>query len=190
MAQKSICEILFKDSVIIPSVRNVDDFKFALGHTKSASIILLFGDIIVLPSIIQEAKKYNKRVLVHLDLIGGIGKDRSGIRYLARLGVNSAITTKPQLVKFAREEGMIVIQRLFVMDSEALKSGINLLKSCNPDAVEVMPASIPKIIIEQLVKEIGLPVLAGGLMHTLEDIETALKNGAQAVSTSKKELWE
>lgn len=189
MAQKGICEILFKDSVVIPSVRNVDDFKFALSHTQSGSIILLFGDIIILPSILQEAKKYNKRVLVHLDLIGGIGKDRSGIRYLARLGVNSAITTKPQLVKFAREEGMIVIQRLFVMDSEALKSGINLLKSCNPDAVEVLPASIPKTIIDELVKEIGLPVLAGGLMHTMEDIKAALNNGVQVVSTSKKELW-
>lgn len=190
MIRKSICEILFKESVIIPSARNVDDFKFALANTKAASIILLFGDIIILPSIIKEAKKYNKRVLVHLDLLGGIGKDRSGIQYLARLGVNGAITTKPQLVKFAREEGMIVIQRLFVMDSEALKSGIHLLKTSKPDAVEVLPASIPKSIIEELVKETGLPILAGGLMHTLGDVEAALKNGIQAVSTSKKELWE
>lgn len=188
MEQKNICDKLFSEGAIVPAVRTVDDFKFALG-IKSASIILLFGDIIILPSIIQEAKKHNKRILVHLDLLGGIGKDRSGIRYLARIGVTGAITTKPQLVKFAREEGMVVIQRLFVMDSEALKSGINLLRNCRPDAVEVLPASVPKSIIEELVKETNLPILAGGLMHTMEDIELAIQNGVHAVSTSKRELW-
>lgn len=188
MVQKSICDRLFAEGAIVPAVRNVDDFKYAL-NVESPSIILLFGDIIILPSIIQEAKRNNKRVLVHLDLLGGIGKDRSGIRYLARLGVTGAITTKPQLVKFAREEGMVVIQRLFVMDSEALKSGIHLLRNCKPDAVEILPASVPKSIVEELVAETDLPVLAGGLMHTMEDVENALGNGVHAVSTSRRELW-
>ena len=189
MVQKSICDKIFEEGAIIPAVRTVDDFKYAINNTKSISIILLFGDIIVLPSIIQEAQKHNKRILVHLDLLGGIGKDKAGIRYLARLGVTGAITTKPQLVMFAREEGMIVIQRFFVMDSEALKSGINLLRSCKPDAVEILPASVPKSIIDELYRETSLPILAGGLLNTMEDVQHALDNGIHAVSTSKKELW-
>lgn len=189
MGQKDICSVLFKDGVIVPSVRNVDDFKKALD-TKSTTIIVLFGDIIVLPAILQAAKKANKRVLVHLDLLGGIGKDRAGISYLARIGVNAAITTKPQLVKFAREEGMVVIQRLFVMDSEAMRSGLHLLKSCCPDAVEILPASVPRKVIETIQKETDLPILGGGLMQTREDIELALKNGMKAVSTGNKDLWD
>ena len=73
MVQKSICDKIFEEGAIIPAVRTVDDFKYAINNTKSISIILLFGDIIVLPSIIQEAQKHNKRILVHLDLLGGIG---------------------------------------------------------------------------------------------------------------------
>ncbi len=189
MAQKEIYDVLFKDGRVIPAVRNVDDFKRAL-ETKAATIILLFGDIIVLPAILQAAKKANKRVLVHLDLLGGIGKDRAGVSYLARIGVNAAITTKPQLVKFAREEGMIVVQRLFVMDSEAMRSGLHLLKSCRPDAVEILPASVPKNVVDIMAKETGLPILGGGLMQTREDIAAALQNGLKAVSTGNRDLWD
>lgn len=189
MGQGTICNRLFSEGSIVPAVRTPDDFKWALSRTAAPNIILLFGDIIVLPELLAEAKKSGKRILVHLDLVGGVGKDKAGIKFLARMGVTGAITTKPQLVRHAREEGMIVIQRLFLMDSEALRSGINLLQSCKPDAVEILPASVPASVIQELVKETGLPILAGGLVCTAEDAQTALSKGIHAVSTSKRNLW-
>lgn len=180
---------LLTNGLVIPAPRTIEDFKFALTHTSSLSIILLFGDISILPGLLAEARKQQKRLLIHLDLLEGIGKDKAGVKFLAQMGVTAIITTKSHLGKLARNEGMIVVQRLFLMDSEAVKSGINTLRNFKPDALEILPASVPASVVRQLAQETGLPIMAGGLMNTVEDIKSALKNGICAVSTSNRELW-
>ena len=180
---------LICDRRVIPAPRNMDDFKFALNQTDVLSVILLFGDINTLPGLLDLAQQAKKRVVLHLDLVEGIGKDKAGIRWLARLGVTALITTKSHLGKIAREEGMIVVQRLFLVDSEAVKTGINMLKGFKPDMLEVLPASAPSRVIEELIRAAGLPILGGGLVQTAEDVRNALDNGISAVSTSRRELW-
>lgn len=64
-----------------------------------------------------------------MDLMEGIGKDRAGIRLLSRMGVPGIVTTKSNLVKYAREEGICAIQRLFIVDSESLKTAIRVAGS-------------------------------------------------------------
>ncbi|MCX7779534.1 MAG: glycerol-3-phosphate responsive antiterminator [Negativicutes bacterium] len=175
---------------VIPAARNLDDLFWALKEGRYPGVALLFGDINALPGLLAEAAKYGKRLIVHLDLLEGIGKDKAGVKCLARLGVTAIITTKSQLVKAAREEGMIVIQRLFAMDSEALKNGIKIIRNLKPDAVEILPASVPRKVIEELTRETELPVFAGGLVYSAEDVAAALASGAAAVSTSRRKIWE
>ncbi|VBB05451.1 glycerol-3-phosphate responsive antiterminator [Lucifera butyrica] len=189
MTHQSFLKLLCNGPVI-PAPRMIEDFKFALTQTAAPSIILLFSDVNTLPGLLAQAQQHKKRLVVHLDLLDGAGKDRAGIKLLARMGVTALITTKPHLGKFAREEGMIVIQRLFLVDSEALKTGIHLVNSYKPDALEALPASIPASTVEQLARETNLPILAGGLLHTREDVANALRNGISAVSTSHRELWD
>ena len=43
--------------------------------------------------------------------------------------------------------------------------------------------------VQEALKNIGIPVIAGGLIETKAEITTALSSGAVAVSTGKKELW-
>lgn len=174
---------------VIPAVRTYEDFKHVLLHISSPSVILLFGDINTLPGLLEQAQQHGKRLLLHLDLLDGVGKDKSGIKMLARLGVNSLITTKSHLAKSAREEGMLVIQRLFLMDSEALKHGIHLLQGFTPDVVEVLPATVPASAVRQLSEATGVPILGGGLVFEEEDVRQALVNGICAVSTSRRKLW-
>ncbi len=180
---------LISDGPVIPAVRNKGDFEFALTQVTSPSIILLFGDIFALPALIDRARQANKLIIVHLDLVEGLGKDKVGVRYLARAGVKAIITTKPHLGKYAREESMIVIQRLFLMDSEALRTGIHLLSTFRPDAIEVLPGTVPVAAVVELTRATGLPILAGGLISTAEDVSRAINNGICAISTSKRELW-
>lgn len=175
---------------VIPAARTFDDFKYALEQTQAESIFVLFGDILVLPQLLQLSLQHKKRLVAHLDLLQGIGKDEAGIRFLARMGIKAIITTKSHLGKVAREEGMIVIQRLFVMDSEALKQGLHLLTKARPDAVEVLPASVPDFVVKELIKKTGLPILAGGLVTLPEDITAATNKGICAVSTSCRALWQ
>jgi glycerol uptake operon antiterminator len=184
----NILKLLTNDPVI-PAPRSIEDFEFALTHTTSPSVILLFGDINTLPGLLAQGKQHQKRLLVHLDLLDGIGKDRAGIRFLVQQGVTAVITTKSHLGKLARDEGLIVVQRLFLMDSEALRSGIRTLRQFKPDILEVLPASVPASAVQRLAKETGLLILGGGLISTVEDVENALQNGISAVSTSNRELW-
>jgi len=157
---------------------------------KAPSIIALCGDINTLPEMLSQAHSRHKRLLLHLDLFGGIGKDKAGVEYLARLGVPGVITTKPHLGKLARAAGMLVIQRLFLMDSEALRSGLALVKTLQPDALEILPASVPAWVVAELRQTTGLPLLAGGLVATPADVAAAIANGICAVSTSNRALWD
>lgn len=174
---------------IIPAVRTIQDFKHAMLHADAPGIMVLFGDINTISGLLEQAKQHKKHLILHLDLLEGIGRDRPGIDFLARMGVSAIITTKTQIGKMAREDGMIVIQRLFLMDSEAVKTGIQAAKALKPDAIEVMPGTVPKAVVQKLIAEIGRPVLAGGLMQTKEEVVSALQTGVYAVSTSTRELW-
>ena len=188
MATLDVLKILASGPVI-PAARSMEDFKAALTQTVSPSVVLLFGDINTLPMLLSQAQEHKKRIVLHLDLFDGVGKDKAGVRFLARLGITAIITTKSHLCRFAREEGMIVVQRLFLMDSESLRTGLNLIRNFEPDAIEILPGSVPKSVVEELIAETGLPILAGGLIRTMDEVNSALHNGISAVSTSRQELW-
>lgn len=177
------------DAKIIPAARNIEDFKYALQHSVSPSVILLFGDINTLPSLLAQAQQHKKRLMVHFDLLDGIGKDKAGISYIARLGVHTLLTTKSQLCKYAHEEGLMVIQRVFLMDSEAVKTCLQIAKSAKPDVIEMLPATVPAGLIQKIANETGLPLIAGGLLNTPEEVQDVLSKGVCAISTAKKELW-
>ena len=79
---------LLANGPVIPAPRSIDDFKYALQHHPSPTVILLFGDINVLPSLLQQAKQHNKRILVRFDLLGGIGNDRAAVYKDMQLYIN------------------------------------------------------------------------------------------------------
>jgi len=149
----------FREHSIIASIRNDSDFEYAL-NSKVAALFILYGDIFNLPRIMKECKEQNKLVFLHMDLIKGIGRDKEGIIYLARKELcNGIVTTKSNLINIAKKEGLIAVQRLFLLDSAALN------------------------------KDLLCPVIAGGLISDKSEIEKLLQRGVLAVSTSKKELW-
>ena len=179
----------FKEHPVIASIRNDSDFKYAL-NSKTAALFILYGDIFNLPRIVKECKEHSKMVFLHMDLIRGIGRDKEGIIYLARKELcNGVVTTKSNLINIAKKEGLIAIQRLFLLDSAALKTGEQILKHNQPDAVEILPGIAAPYFIEHVYKELLCPVIAGGLISNKIEIEKLFQKGVLAVSTSKKELW-
>ncbi|MBA7542245.1 Glycerol uptake operon antiterminator regulatory protein [subsurface metagenome] len=113
-----------------------------------------------------------------------------GVVYLAKKELcNGIITTKNNLINIAKKEGLITIQRLFLLDSAALKTGEQILKHNQPDAVEILPGIAAPYFIEHVYKELLCPVIAGGLISDKSEIEELFQKGVLAVSTSKKELW-
>ncbi|MBM7855993.1 glycerol uptake operon antiterminator [Desulfohalotomaculum tongense] len=184
-----VLEKIMKGKKIGAAIRRVADLPEALCHSNIGTIFLLGGDINYLPSMIKKVRAAEKVLLVHMDLIEGVGRDRAGMHLLKRLKIHGIVTTKTNLVKYAREEGLWVIQRFFIVDSESLKTAIKVAGNVKPTAVEILPATVPRYTIEEMKKALGVPVLGGGLLKTEEDVKQALAKGLDGISTSRRHLW-
>ena len=133
------------------------------------------------------AQSMKKHYFLHIDLADGIGKDKTGIEYLASLGVEGIISTRGQMIRYAKEVGLLTVQRLFALDTQGLDSINELLGVSAPDLIEIMPGVIGKVI--ERFSGGAIPVIAGGLIETKAEVTAALASGATAVSTGVPELW-
>lgn len=150
-------------------------------------IFLLKGNLLTIKSIIDKVKNSNKLIFVHIDLADGIGKDRVGLEYISKCGADGIISTRGNIIRQAKDMGLLTVQRFFALDSKGVDSIFDMLSTTSPDLIEIMPGVIGKII-NSFANE-NVPLISGGLIETKSEITNALNLGAIAVSTSKKELW-
>ena len=122
-----------------------------------------------------------------MDLAEGVGKDRAGIRFLAQCGADGVLSTRAQLIRFAKEQHLLTVQRFFTLDSKGMDSIDDMLRTTEPHMMELMPGIIGKTV--QRFSRGHIPVIAGGLVQTRQEVMDALNSGATAVSTGQKELW-
>lgn len=154
-----------------------------------AVVFVLGGNILTMDGIMEELRQGQKMAFLHMDLIEGIGRDEAGLAYAAEHWKPAGIiSTRAALVKKAKELGLLAVQRVFLLDSGSIRSGIQLIDQCRPDFVEVMPGVIPKAIGQ--FRGAGRPVIAGGMVTARNEVIEALSAGALAVSTSSRELWD
>lgn len=176
------------ESQIIASVTSDQDLTQAI-NSEANIIFLLTGNIMTVGEHIHKIKQANKYVFIHLDFVDGISSTKTALTFVAnQWKPTGIITTKSHVIKVAKEVGLMAIQRIFLLDHNAVIKGIEMVKSCRPDAVEVMPGIMPKVI-DQLSTELVYPIIAGGLIDTISEVHQALENGALAVSTGSPKLW-
>lgn len=175
---------------VIPVVKRVKDLEEIIPLPSVIPIILMGGDISQLSAISELKKQYPEKCLfLHLDLFEGIGKDESGIVFLKNAGVDGIISVKSQLLNYAKQNKMGTVQRLFVVDSEAVKTGLRVFHKITPDAIEILPATVPKYVLDEFRESSSVFLLGGGLLKTHEDVKQALLNGFNAVTASQRNLW-
>lgn len=179
---------MLENNPVIAAVRNKKDIEIVI-ELPIQTVFILGSSILELPEYVEILIKYRKNIFIHIDLVEGIGRDAAGVKFIAqKIKPHGLISTRSNLLKFGSEEGLITIQRMFLVDSTSFQSGIKMIHSSQPDLVEIMPGLIPKAITK-LKSEIHQPIIAGGMITCKDDIIHALKAGALAVSTSQKELW-
>lgn len=179
-----------ESSRIVPAVKHMDDLAEALNIPSISVVFLLGGDIESLEQALKLANKYpGKYVLAHIDLMEGIGKDGAGIRFLRKMGLRGVVSVKAQLLQQAKEQGMLTVQRLFLVDSEAIRTGLKVIKKVTPDAIEILPATVPQFAISEFRKATDSSLLGGGLLRTEEDVHIALRTGLTAVTASRRNIW-
>lgn len=172
-------------SPVVAAVRG-EVFEEALS-SPAEIIFLLDGSVMTVEEFIGKAHSANKLIFIHIDLIKGIGKDKCGVEFLVKLGTDGIISTRASLIKNAKEMGIASVQRYFAVDSQGVETAKEMISVAKPDFIEIMPGVIDKVT-EKLVS-FNIPVIAGGLIETKQEVTSALTHGAVAVSTGKKELW-
>lgn len=176
------------ENPIIAAVTDMEKLKDARS-SPCEIIFLLAGNVFNIREAVNSIRQVNKLVYVHLDLLEGLSKDNTAVDYLYKsITPDGIITTKSNLIKHAKEIGMFTIQRLFLLDSLAVESGIKTVNNCKPDAVEIMPGIMNKVTAK-ISKELKIPVIAGGLINEKEDVISCLNAGAMGISASNEDVW-
>ncbi len=152
------------------------------------TIFLLDTSILRLPVHLKAIRAAGKHGFVHMDLAEGIGKDAAGLAYLCNLGATGIVSTKSGLVRTARTLGLQTVQRFFIIDTQSESTASSAIELVAPDFVEIMPGVVPKVI-RYFADHFQIPVIAGGLVETAEEVQEALDAGAAFVSASQPALW-
>ena len=180
---------LLADGPVIAAVKDEAGLEGAL-ESDVAVLFLLYGDILTIGEQVARVHAAGKKAFVHLDLIEGLSAREISADFIARYtAADGVISTKAGLTRRARELGLVAIQRVFLLDSMALKSIERHFSRESADLVEVLPGLMPKII-RQLCRTTGKPIIAGGLICDKEDVTGALGAGAVAVSSTNPAVWD
>ena len=173
---------------VIAAIRHLRDLPAVL-ESPVAVVFFLAGTIFNMGSAVAQARQSGKIAFVHVDMLHGLSKDDYGLQYLAEtIRPDGIITTRNNLVSAARNYGLLTVQRTFLLDSQSVATGIQLVREAKPDVLEVLPGIIPGEI-QEIVRKIKIPLITGGLIKTRAQCRAALRAGASGVSTSRQDLW-
>lgn len=189
MLPKETILVALQEFPIIASVLK-PEFVPAAITSKVRIVMVSSGDIFNIIGICKELRKNNKIILVHIDLVAGIGRDKTAISYLKeKADIDGIVTPNGQLIASAQKEELITAQRLFAHDTLSVTSGLNAVRHSNPDFIEIMPGIAVPEVYEQIRKCSNKPIIASGLIKRHKDVRKILKAGAIGVDTSNQNLW-
>ncbi|RSD26826.1 glycerol-3-phosphate responsive antiterminator [Mesobacillus subterraneus] len=174
---------------ILPASSNMKEFEQFLKSPFEIGVFLELH-ISQLKHVNAMAKQHGKKMIYHVDMIQGLKSDDYATEYICQeYKPYGLISTKSSVILKAKQKGVIAVQRVFLIDSHALEKSYKLLERTQPDYIEVLPGAMPWMIKE--VKErVNIPIFAGGLIRTADEVKSALAAGASAITTSKRDLWE
>ncbi|MDD2980710.1 MAG: glycerol-3-phosphate responsive antiterminator [Hespellia sp.] len=174
---------------VIAAIKNKEWLQ-ACKESKCEIVYILYGDICDIADIVDEVKAAGKMAVVHLDLITGFSTKDICVDFIKKYTkADGVISTKPFLIKRARELGLFTVQRFFMIDAITYANIKKHVKENNPDVIEIMPAGLTKMI-RYVLEEVDKPLVASGLVLDEEDVMGALKAGALAVSTTNRDIWD
>ena len=173
---------------IIAAVKNEAGLEQCL-QSEIQLVFILYGSVCEIPAIVQQVKNAGRSAVVHVDLISGLSPSEAAVDFIRQYTrADGIISTRPQVLRRAKDLGLATVQRFFVIDSMALENVYKHQEDTRPDFIEMLPGAMPKIL-QKLSSSLPTPIIAGGLISDKEDVMAALKAGARAISTSNPEIW-
>jgi glycerol uptake operon antiterminator len=185
-----VAGVLLTEKSIIPSVRELKylDQAFAVN---SKFILLSNANIGNLKDLVSLCHKHQKRVLVHLELLGGFKPDNVGVRLLKTLfNVDGVISTNVNALRMANDMELFTVYRLFLIDSRSLTRFKSIFESVKFSALEVLPAEYALEMESGLRKYVGnAEMIAGGFIRSQSLASQILNASFMGLTTSETKLW-
>ncbi|WP_425433700.1 glycerol-3-phosphate responsive antiterminator [Natribacillus halophilus] len=179
---------MFNGQKIIPAVKEMKDFERVLKR-EEAYFVVLEVHISQLARMRKAAREANKKMILHADLVQGLKSDRHAAEFLSQtIKPAGIISTRADMLRTAKKNSVLAIQRMFLLDTIALHTSYQLARSVEPDVIELLPGIIPSYI-RKVHEETGIDIVAGGLIEIERDVRQAIEAGARAVTTSRHDLW-
>lgn len=179
----------FQNQQIIPAAKTISQADKAFA-SPFEYIVLLEIHLSQLMPIKREAVRQGKKLIIHADLVHGLKTDNFAADFLCNeIKPDGIISTRSNMILKAKQNGIIAIQRVFLIDTIALEKSYSLIEKTAPDYIELLPGVIPSMI-DEVYKRTNIPVITGGLIRTKDEVREAISSGAVAVTTSNRELWE
>ena len=173
---------------VVPALKDPSCLSECL-RCPSGVVFVLCGDILNIGDIIRQIHEGGKKAVIHADLVSGLAPKEIAADFLQRCGADGIISTRPALIRRGKELGLLTVLRVFALDSKAVSNLRSEAESGNPDMIEILPGTLPRVIA-RLKSELRVPLIAGGLLEEKSDILSALGAGALCVSTSNSHLWD
>jgi len=173
---------------VVASVKGDAELARAL-KSPCSTLFVLYGNVSSIGAITERAANAGKRVFANIDMIDGLSQRPAAVDFLrSHTRADGVLTTRAPVARAARTSGMRSILRFFMVDSFAYSQVKDQIRAAKPDAIEILPGCIPRVIT-WMRQDISLPIVAGGLVCDARDITMALRAGATAVATSNEDLW-
>ena len=180
---------LIEANPVIAAVKDMDGLDACCKRDEIKVVFILFGDICNISAIVRQIKDADKVAMVHIDLITGLSSKEVAVDFIRNnTSADGIISTKPALIKRARELSLYTTLRVFVLDSMAFENICQQQYSVKPDFIEVLPGVMPRII-EKLCHLVKIKIIAGGLISDRESVVAALDAGAMGVSSTSHQVW-
>ena len=177
-----------EDSPVIAAIKDDNGLKECLKSDIQV-VFILYGDICNIADIVDTVKQAGKMALVHLDLINGLSAKDVAVDFIKKYTrADGIISTRPQLIRHAKELSLYTVMRFFVIDSMAYDNIEKQLHAVRPDFIEILPALMPKVI-SRICDLSPVPVIAGGLISDKEDVMQMIQAGAISISSTNENVW-
>lgn len=185
---KKVIQEILEDCPIITAIKDEKGLERCM-ESESKIVFVLFGDVCNIAKIVERIKESGRIAMVHLDLISGLSNKEVSVDYIKQCTLaDGIITTKPLLIKRAKELELFTVLRMFAIDSMAFQNIEKQGMSVRPDLIEILPGVMPKVI-HTICKISRIPIIAGGLIQDKEDVMNALSAGAVSISSTNESVW-
>lgn len=180
---------LIESNPVIAAIKDQDGLNECCSCEEIRVVFILFGDICNIGTIVRQVKDAGKMAMVHMDLIAGLSSKELAVDFIKTYTLaDGIISTRPTMIRRARELSLCTTLRVFMLDSMALENLEKQVNGARPDIIEILPGLMPKVI-KKICGQVRVPVIAGGLISEKEDVLAALAAGAISVSTTNPNVW-